>query len=148
MDSLSGVPILLVTTARPGYSPPWLGKSYAAQLALRVLSDDAARSIVEATVQRSPLQSAITKAIVAKAEGNPLFLEELTLAASGHDRVETLQAMPNTIQGVLAGRIDRLPEATKRTLQAASVLGQGILPASARSDLRTQRRSLAAPGDT
>src|SRR5262249_10161563 len=40
-DSLTGVPILLVTTERPGYSPPWLGKSYATQLALRVLAKDA-----------------------------------------------------------------------------------------------------------
>jgi class 3 adenylate cyclase/tetratricopeptide (TPR) repeat protein len=123
-DSLTGVPILLVTTARPGYAPPWLGKSYAAQLALRVLPDEAARTIVEATGQRSPLPSQLTQAIVEKAEGNPLFLEELTLAAAAHDPLEALQALPNTIQGVLAARIDRLPEASKRTLQAASVLGR------------------------
>ena len=123
-DSLTGVPILLVTTARPGYSPPWLGQSYAAQLALRVLANDAATKIVEATVQRSPLHAALTRVIVEKAEGNPLFLEELTLAASTQDQADALRAMPNTIQGVLAARIDRLPEATKRTLQAASVLGR------------------------
>jgi class 3 adenylate cyclase/tetratricopeptide (TPR) repeat protein len=123
-DSLTGVPILLLTTARPGYSPPWLGKSYAAQFALRVLPDDAARTIVEATVQRSPLRIEVTDAIVERAEGNPLFLEELTLAASVHDRLDALQAMPNTIQSVLAARIDRLPEAVKRTLQAGSVLGR------------------------
>ncbi len=123
-DSLTGVPVLLVTTARPGYSPPWLGKSYAAQLALRVLTNDAATQIVEATVQRSPLHAALTQAIVEKAEGNPLFLEELTLAASTQNQLDVLRAMPNTIQGVLAARIDRLPEAAKRTLQAASVLGR------------------------
>jgi hypothetical protein len=116
-DRLSGVPLLLVTTARPGYAPPWLGKSYAAQLALRVLPHDAARTIVEATVQRSALPSEVTQAIVEKAEGNPLLLEELTLAAAAHDRLEALQALPNTIQGVLAARIDRLPEASIQLLE-------------------------------
>src|SRR5262249_16982006 len=63
-DNLTGAPLLLVTTARPGYSPPWLGKSYSAQLALRVLSEEAARKIVEATVQRAPVQRELTQAIV------------------------------------------------------------------------------------
>jgi class 3 adenylate cyclase/tetratricopeptide (TPR) repeat protein len=125
-DRLTGAPILLVTTARPGYAPPWLGKSYAAQLALRVLPDEAARTIVHATGQRAPLPSQLTTAIVEKAEGNPLFLEELTLAASAHDPLGALQVLPNTIQGVLAARIDRLPDASKRTLQAASVLGRAF----------------------
>ncbi len=124
VESLGGEPILLVTTSRPGYSPPWLDKSYTTQLALRVLSAEASRSIVEATAVRSGLEKTTGEAILRRAEGNPLFLEELTLALEVHSPLAAQQPLPDTIQGVLAARIDRLPEESKRALQTASVLGR------------------------
>lgn len=124
VENLPGLPIMLVTTTRPGYSPTWLGKSYATQLSLRVLSDEASRRIVEATVERSDLKASATESILRKAEGNPFFLEELTLAVRERRDLDTAQALPDTVQGVLAARIDRLPEAAKRILQTASILGR------------------------
>ena len=115
--------ILLVTTTRPGYSAPWAGKSYTAQLPLAVLSAEASRQIVAATIRRTERMDATTESILQKAEGNPLFLEELTLALEAQTSGAT-QVLPNTIQGVLAARIDRLPEPAKRVLQMASVLGR------------------------
>ena len=55
-----------------------------------------------------------------KAEGNPFFLEELARSLLEHPGV----SVPDTIQGVLMARIDRLPEEHKRLLQTASVLGR------------------------
>ena len=63
-----------------------------------------------------------------KAEGNPFFLEELTRAVIEHGDAETARDVPDTIQGVLMARIDRLPEAHKRLLQTASVLGREFSP--------------------
>jgi len=117
-DELVGSPILLLTTYRPAYSPPWAGKSYAAQLALSPLSGEAGRELVRATAD---LPDELTDEIVARGEGNPLFLEELARAA-----VETggKAAVPRTITDVLTARIDRLGEGSKRTIQGAAVLGR------------------------
>jgi predicted ATPase len=62
--------------------------------------------------------------ILAKAEGNPFFLEELTRAVVEQGELQVDAAVPDTIQGVLMARIDRLPDAAKRLLQTASVLGR------------------------
>ena len=66
--------------------------------------------------------------IIDKAEGNPFFLEELTRAVIEHGDLQDDMAIPDTIQGVLRARIDRLPEAHKRLLQTASVLGREFAP--------------------
>jgi class 3 adenylate cyclase/tetratricopeptide (TPR) repeat protein len=123
VERLPRSPILLVTSTRPGYSAPWVGKSYVAQLPLAVLSDEASREIVAATMRHSQRTGSLTKAILEKAEGNPLFLEELTLALEADAR-DLASGLPDTIQGVLAARIDRLPEPAKRVLEIASVLGR------------------------
>jgi tetratricopeptide (TPR) repeat protein len=63
---------------------------------------------------------------VAKAAGNPFFVEELTWAALEHgDHAFTLP-MPDTVEAVLAARLDRLPPGEKRLLQIAAVLGTDV----------------------
>ena len=147
VEKLTASSILLVTTTRPGYSTPWAGKSYAAQLPLAVLSAEASRQIVAATIRRTELMESTTDSILQKAEGNPLFLEELTLAVEAQTG-STAQVLPDTIHGVLAARIDRLPEPAKRVLQMASVLGREfplrLLEAVARAeaDLHEQLATL------
>jgi predicted ATPase len=66
--------------------------------------------------------------IIEKAQGNPFFLEELTRAVIEHGDLQKEVVVPDTIQGVLSARIDRLPEAHKRLLQTASVLGREFAP--------------------
>src|SRR5215510_12698689 len=66
--------------------------------------------------------------ILNKAQGNPFFLEELTHAVSEHGDLQKDGVVPDTIQSVLSARIDRLPEAHKRLLQTASVLGRAFAP--------------------
>jgi predicted ATPase len=66
--------------------------------------------------------------IIDKAQGNPFFLEELTRAVIEQGALPTDVVVPDTIQGVLSARIDRLPEAHKRLLQTASVLGREFVP--------------------
>ena len=124
VESLVGVPIMLLGTYRPGYRPPWVEKSYAAQVALRPLASRDSLVVVHSVAPRERLSDHLTQVILAKAEGNPFFLEELTRAVVEQGKLQADAAVPDTIQGVLMARIDRLPDTAKRLLQTASVLGR------------------------
>ncbi|MFP5285562.1 MAG: ATP-binding protein, partial [Thermoanaerobaculia bacterium] len=112
--------MLLLVTYRAGYRPRWIEKSYVTQIALPKLSDRESRQVVEALLRRATLTEGLVEVVLRKAEGNPLFLEELTRSLLENPDV----SVPDTIQGVLLSRIDRLPEVHKKLLQTASVLGR------------------------
>ena len=125
VDVVAGARILLVTTHRPGYRPPWIDKSYATQVALQPLSAgdhepgpgrDRPAEVDEPTVEM----------IVAKAEGNPFFTEELARAVAEGGSPTPGSAVPDTVEGVLMARIDRLAADDKRVLQAAAVIGRNL----------------------
>jgi tetratricopeptide (TPR) repeat protein len=124
VESLSGVPILLLTTYRPGYRPSWMEKSFATQLSLRPLSSQDSLRIVHSVTDAKRLSEQLARVIVEKAEGNPLFLEELARSVGDQTDDSPTLSMPDTVQGVLQARIDRLADAPKRLLQTASVIGR------------------------
>jgi class 3 adenylate cyclase/predicted ATPase len=126
VDNLAGAAILLLTTYRSGYQPPWLGKSYVTQLALPRLTSRDSLAVVQSVWPSAPHLNRLTSVIVAKAAGNPFFLEELARAALERGSRPPAMAVPETVQAVLAARIDRLLPAEKRLLQAASVIGQEV----------------------
>ena len=126
VERLSGAAVLLLATYRPGYHPPWLDKSYATQLALPRLTPRESLVVMQSVAQTAPLPEPLRQEIITKAAGNPFFLEELarsTIEAGSHDAVLTV---PDTIQAVLAARIDRLPAADKQILQTAAVVGKDV----------------------
>src|SRR5207249_4726645 len=96
--------------------------SYATQMALRPLTDRDAAVLVLEVVDRRDLGDDATREILARAEGNPLFLEELARSRVSDDRRG--HAIPETLHGVLTARIDRLPDELKDLLQVASVVGR------------------------
>jgi class 3 adenylate cyclase/tetratricopeptide (TPR) repeat protein len=122
VDRLGGAAILLVTTYRPGYRPPWMDKSYATQIGLRQLAPEDGAAVVESVVGGGTVTDEVRQAVLAKAEGNPLFLEELTRVVV--DRPDHRHPVPETIRDVLTARIDRLSDVPKRLLQTAAVLGR------------------------
>jgi tetratricopeptide (TPR) repeat protein len=124
VESLVGAPILLLGTYRPEYRPPWAEKSYAMQVALRPLVPQDGLVVVRSVAPPERLSDPLAQVILAKAEGNPLFLEELARAMLEQGTLPADTAVPDTIQGVLMARIDRLPDDAKRLLQTASVLGR------------------------
>ena len=63
---------------------------------------------------------------MARAGGNPFFLEELTWAVVESGNRSAVPSIPDTIQAVLAARLDRLPLAEKRLVQAAAVIGTDV----------------------
>ncbi|HUF94024.1 MAG TPA: sigma 54-interacting transcriptional regulator, partial [Candidatus Limnocylindria bacterium] len=127
-DGLAGARILLVATYRPGYRPPWTDKSYATQVPMPPLAADDSLRILRAVLDRDRVSETVLQLILARAEGNPLFLEELARAVREQGS-EAAPTVPSTIQGVVLGRIDRLPAEDKRLLQIAAVVGKDVSPA-------------------
>ena len=124
VESLASSAMLLLATYRPGYQPPWIGKSYVTQIALPRLTPADSLTVVHSIGQQDALPQSMARTILEKADGNPLFLEELTrvIVTQGGLRPDT--TVPDTLQGVLMARIDRLPDASKRLLQTAAILGR------------------------
>ena len=121
MAAAPGRPSLVVCTARPEFEPTWVGK--VSMRRLSGLPDAQARRIAEWLAARGPTvcDAETLDAMVERADGNPLFLEELAaLVTQGSDAAS---AIPTTLADLLAGRIDRTGPG-KRLLQAASVIGR------------------------
>jgi len=123
VENLAGARILLLATYRPGYRPSWLEKACASQLNLGALPSDASLRVVRSNSQEA-LPDTTARVILEKAEGNPFFLEELTRAVVEQGGLNPALTVPDTVQGVLMARIDRLPSPVKRVLQTAAVLGR------------------------
>ena len=135
-DVVPGLPVLLIVTYRPVYQQRFGDRTYHWRIALRPVEDDAAVRIVRATLGVPDLEPEVAARIAGKAEGNPFFLEELgrALVESGGVRVEgdrrvlavpaSTFVVPDTVQDVIAARLDRLEESAKRTVQTASVIGR------------------------
>jgi tetratricopeptide (TPR) repeat protein len=126
VEHLVGTSVLLLTTYRPGYRPPWIDKSYATQLSLSRLTSRDSLAVIQSIPQAKKLPEGVVQAILARAAGNPFFLEELTRAVADSGTSDVAPQVPDTVQAVLAARIDRLPPTEKRLLQMASVIGKDV----------------------
>jgi predicted ATPase len=101
-------------------------KSFATQISLRPLSSADSLRVVRSTLEGRTVSDPLAEAIVEKAGGNPLFLEELARVAGEQPQGLPSFSMPDTVQGVLQARIDRLDNEPKRLLQTASVIGREV----------------------
>ncbi len=119
-DDIEKTPILLLGSFRPGYKPPWSDKSFARREVLYPLDAAASERIVR-TILGSDGQS--VSEIVARGEGNPFFLEELSRSVQ-EKAADEVPSVPNSVHDVLAARIDRLSEENKRALQLGAVIGR------------------------
>jgi predicted ATPase len=126
VEHLAGAAVLLLVTHRPGYQPPWLAHSVATQMALPPLLPEDSRAVVQSVLQTTLLPEPLLQTIVTKAAGNPFFLEELVWAVREQRPDPAVPGIPDTMQAVLAARIDRLPPAEKRLLQTAAVIGTEV----------------------
>ena len=123
----SGVPILIVGTARPELlerRPAWGGgKLNTTTLSLAPLSEAHTSRLLASLLDR-PLLAAETQAdLLARAAGNPLYTEQYAqMLREGADHSDL--PVPESIQGVIAARLDLLPPEEKALLQDAAVLGK------------------------
>jgi len=122
IGELPSAPILLLATYRVGYYPPWTSRSFTSQLPLRPLSPAASERIVASMLHHEDRGAAA--AIAERGEGNPFFLEELARASRDQAKGPEGVTVPETVQQVLAARIDRLTAGQKTVVQVAAVLGR------------------------
>ena len=120
---LANQPVLLVITYRPGFSPDWLQLPWVSQLALAQLGrEDCLRFL--AALPRSATLRGRQEELARLSGGNPFFLGELALNADSRHSNGGRQTVPDTVQGVLAARIDQLTPGDKQLLQTAAIIGQ------------------------
>jgi DNA-binding SARP family transcriptional activator/tetratricopeptide (TPR) repeat protein len=125
-DWSRGVPLLVVCVARPELleiRPGWGGgKLNATAVLLEPLSAAESAELVD-NLAGADVASETRERVVAAAEGNPLFVEEMLALAREDVTADTL-AVPPTIQALLAARLDRLEAAERAVLERASVEGK------------------------
>ena len=136
LDAIAGVPLLLLLTYRVGYTPPFGSRSFHTPLTLQSLGETDTLVLASRMLGTADFPGALKAALLEKTEGVPLFVEEvvktlldvgvLQRADDGYRIVRSLAdvEVPDTIQGLIMARLDRLGEAGKRTMQLASVIGR------------------------
>ena len=118
-------PFLLVATARPaflGREPNFMAAQGLETVEVAPLDVDESAGLVDALHTSGALGDDLRTSVVARAEGNPFFLEETVrhLVEEGSKRT----AVPDSLQAVLVARIQGLPLSERRVLQEAAVVGR------------------------
>ncbi len=127
VDWATGVPLLVVCTARPELlvrRASWGGgriNSSTTQLA--PLSEEETAALVHALLGRSAIEAPLQERLLEHAGGNPLYAEEFTRMLS--ERPEEA-VLPETVQGLIAARLDTLPREQKELLCDAAVIGRAF----------------------
>jgi class 3 adenylate cyclase/predicted ATPase len=123
LRGVADLPWLVVTARRPGETGLGAeGVVSGTQLAVPPLDTDEASELARAA--GSPIARADVERLVTHSAGNPLFLLELVRAFGAG-----AASMPDSVEGILAARIDRLPLVERRLLRYAAVLGERVDPA-------------------
>ncbi len=125
-ERVSGVPLLIVCSARPELlerRPGWGGgKRNAATVSLAPLTEAETVRLIAALLDRPVLPAETQATLLQRAGGNPLYAEEYVRMLA--DRGDDEMPLPETVQGIVAARLDLLGEDEKAVLQDASVLGK------------------------
>jgi class 3 adenylate cyclase/tetratricopeptide (TPR) repeat protein len=126
VDWASGVPLLVVCTARPELldeRPGWGGgKTNALTISLSALSDEETARLVGGLIQRAVLPAETQEALLVRAGGNPLYAEQYARLL---EEAEGLP-LPESVQAIIAARLDALAPEQKALLQDAAVVGKSF----------------------
>jgi class 3 adenylate cyclase len=126
VDWASGVPLLVVCTARPELlerRPGWGGgKTNALTLSISPLSDEDTARLIAELLERAVLPAETQASLLAHAGGNPLYAEQFARLLAESDDSDL--PLPENVQGIIAARLDGLPAEEKQLLQDAAVLGK------------------------
>jgi class 3 adenylate cyclase/tetratricopeptide (TPR) repeat protein len=139
LDAVAGVPLLLLATYRIGYTPPFGSRSFSTTLTLHSFSETETLAMAGQVLGTSQCPPELQTALMDKAEGVPLFIEEVTktlldlgVLRREHGAYRVVKRLsevhvPDTIQGIIMARLDRLGDDGKHTVQLASVIGRQFL---------------------
>ena len=155
--------ILMLMTSRPEFRPPWAHRSHFTDLTVNRVTRKQTELMVERVTGGKPLPAEVLQQVVAKTDGVPLFVEELTkmVLESGWlrdqgDRYELTAALPplaipSTLQDSLMARLDRLGTG-REVAQVGAALGRTfqyeLLRAIASIDDRALQDALAKLGES
>ena len=135
IEAVQAASILLVITHRPEFTPPWSGFGHMTMISLNRLSRKQAQSVVAQLTGGKALPDQVLDQIIAKTDGVPLFVEELTKTVleagflTESDEAYALDgplpplAIPETLQDSLMARLDRLSKA-KDVAQIGACIGR------------------------
>ena len=135
IERVQRLPVLVLITFRPEFSLPWTGYAHMMQLSLSRLTRRYGQALVAEVTSGKPLPAAVLEQIVAKADGVPLFVEELTktvlesgLLQDEGDHYALVgplpsMAIPATLHDSLLARLDRLAP-VKEVARTAAVIGR------------------------
>ena len=135
---LPSAAILLLVTYRPGFRDAWTSHSGYTLCHLDPLTDEHADVLLGRLLGSGEDLDPVKRGLIRRAEGNPLFLEEMTRALAETGRLDGRPGayravgdvdgftMPATVQDVIAARIGLLGALEKQVLQTASVLGRTV----------------------
>ncbi len=132
IDHIGNLPVLVLVNARPEFEAPWARLPQVTALTVSRLPNRDATRLIEQTAGAHKLPADVVDHLLARAQGNPLFLQELTNAlvnslaqagAQAGDRLDQfIHAIPATLRDLLTARLDQLGPA-KLFAQAAAVIG-------------------------
>jgi pimeloyl-ACP methyl ester carboxylesterase len=138
VERLASLRLLLLVNYRPEFEHAWGARAWCSQLRLDPLAGESAERLLSALLGADPGLLDLKRRLLERTQGNPLFLEEAVRdlaeagALAGEPGVYRLTCeveavrLPETVQGILAARIDRLPPAARQLLQRAAVVGQEV----------------------
>ena len=135
VERLRSLPVLLIMTYRPEFQAPWTGQPQVTMLALNRLDRRDGTALIAQIAGGKSLPDEVNAQIVARTDGVPLFIEELTKSVleSGLlredadryvlDRALPPQEIPTTLHASLMARIDRSPS-VRRVAQIGAAIGR------------------------
>lgn len=126
------LPLLVLCTHRPHCQPPWTGRANVTEFRLAPLSRSSTIDLLRSRLGADALPDRLQELVAEKAEGNPLFAEELATylqesASAGQARRSTggrELTLPVSLENLLLDRIGRLADGPRLVLQTASVIGR------------------------
>lgn len=147
----AGLRLLLLCTYRPPCTTPWSALPITTHMPLKALPQGSVEDLLRQKLATDRLPDGLARLVIDRAEGNPLFAEEIVLSLQERGALRQdaagLQfddsaalALPSNLENLLMGRLDDLDAAQRALLQAASVVGRrfdlDVAAAAAALDVR------------
>ncbi|MFW6011395.1 MAG: adenylate/guanylate cyclase domain-containing protein, partial [Desulfosalsimonas sp.] len=133
---MANTSVMLLLLYRPEYTHQWGGKSFFNRIGLDQLTVQSSAQLVGAILEGERAAPELKDLILSRAAGNPLFMEELTYSLLENGSIRKKQdryvlcrkpselQVPDTVQGIISARMDRLEQNLKKIMQVASVIGR------------------------
>ena len=124
VERVPTVQLMVIITFRPEFSPPWVGRRQVTLVTLNRLPHRRRADMIDLIVGGKTLPRGITEQIIARTDGVPLFIEELTRCVLETGGAFGDSGVPETLQASLLARLDRLGPEVKEIAQIAAVIGR------------------------